>query len=586
MRIKNVGWVGALQVQLILALSLVGFQNCGQSFHSDFFEKSEDTKVAQTETPDENHDLEASVFDRVQKGDSSIIEIEPDSEQLSILENISEQEFAILIEKPSDHQCEDLSKSPGKSIHDDQGKCWTHPSLNEPSENPPASAPPNSLSLVILTLPNDINELRTLIAKTARSLLLVPLGRLPEPIEMPEDTSPPITTKIQLKPAKRTVNVKSSEQLKSALSSAQPGDHIVLASGNYTGSYSIHKSGSAELPIVIRSAGKLGAVFSGKFAVSGSDVWVWNLKFYGAQSGLSIIGSRHKVVGCWFEAWGTMPTTTTNNSADAVTDIAVAMPHRTDNLEIAYSTFTKPAGFSGWKPGYIQWMRFGIRGRHIADQASYNTHIHHNHFYDFPAKADPKNYRSGQCDAIEVAPIGGDFNIYTLIEFNLFENIRDPGTGSIIDIKGGAGGTARFNAAVNSPGRIDLRSANNWTVEGNYLENTGGISVYGHKHTLTDNRMTGNGSILLLKGVVETNANHHEGNRVRDPVLKCNSGPLKVGTDFSSTSDQFPVVNAIIEGHAGAVALGLQTNTVQRGAICPATRAKKLRSDEVGANAF
>lgn len=54
--------------------------------------------------------------------------------------------------------------------------------------------------------------------------------------------------------AERTVNVSNASELSNALSNAAPGDHIVLANGTYSGSFSTSVHGSREEPIVIRSA--------------------------------------------------------------------------------------------------------------------------------------------------------------------------------------------------------------------------------------------------------------------------------------------------------------------------------------------
>lgn len=57
--------------------------------------------------------------------------------------------------------------------------------------------------------------------------------------------------------ALRTINVSSFSALQSALNSAQPGDHIVLAAGVHTGLLSVsNKRGTAANPIVIRGAVK------------------------------------------------------------------------------------------------------------------------------------------------------------------------------------------------------------------------------------------------------------------------------------------------------------------------------------------
>lgn len=61
--------------------------------------------------------------------------------------------------------------------------------------------------------------------------------------------------------ALRTVPVATAAQLRDALAAARPGDHVVVAAGEYEGAFDIHASGTAECPVVVRSAAAGQAVF-------------------------------------------------------------------------------------------------------------------------------------------------------------------------------------------------------------------------------------------------------------------------------------------------------------------------------------
>jgi hypothetical protein len=73
----------------------------------------------------------------------------------------------------------------------------------------------------------------------------------------------------------RTVNVSTASQLTTALSNAQPGDRIVLASGTYSGGFTGSRSGTAQNPIVV--TGPRTAILSGSldkgFKVAG-NYWI------------------------------------------------------------------------------------------------------------------------------------------------------------------------------------------------------------------------------------------------------------------------------------------------------------------------
>jgi hypothetical protein len=70
------------------------------------------------------------------------------------------------------------------------------------------------------------------------------------------------------------VNVSSSSALSSALSNAQPGDRIVLAAGNYSGSKRVTgRSGSQANPIVV--CGPRSAVWTGDFRADDMNWWIF-----------------------------------------------------------------------------------------------------------------------------------------------------------------------------------------------------------------------------------------------------------------------------------------------------------------------
>ena len=93
----------------------------------------------------------------------------------------------------------------------------------------------------------------------------------------------------------RTVNVASSAALTSALTSAQPGDKIVLAPGTYTGSFRPTIDGTLAAPIAIQGQSKTGVIFDG----SGNTNWIFDLssRRYIILENFSIIHAKQTIRG-------------------------------------------------------------------------------------------------------------------------------------------------------------------------------------------------------------------------------------------------------------------------------------------------
>lgn len=376
--------------------------------------------------------------------------------------------------------------------------------------------------------------------------------------------------------ALRTIKVYNPTQFQSALADARAGDHIVLADGVYSGSFGIDKTAAPDNPIVILSDNLNQAIITGKLTVEGAYIQVWKIKFHGPDARMEVSGNRHKVIACWFEGWGS------GNSSYP----ALGLPKRNDHLEIAYCMFTKPAGLPSFTPQGEYPLRIGIRGRHRLDldQVSFDTHIHHNYFVDFPKKQG--SYHSGQSDAIEIAPVFIDADTRWIIEYNLFEDIKST-DGSIIDVKSGRKDLVQYNTAVNCNGRMDIRSSQQTTMQFNWLENTKGIAVLGAEHKLIGNHVLGGGSIVILKGngVGPSTTGYDQ---VKNCLLRCNVGTLRIGLDWSSTGVEYPPVNTTVEGHnPGNISWGIYSGrTFIPDYSCSPEQAFKLTPAQVGPGAL
>ena len=111
-----------------------------------------------------------------------------------------------------------------------------------------------------------------------------------------------VTSGDELPTPLRTVNVSNRSQLDDALSSALPGDDIILANGNY-GSTPINptQSGTALNPVVIRAANRTGAWIPGvSFPAGSHDIHVHDIDLRNT-SGTDLRGKRNWLIRCWLK---------------------------------------------------------------------------------------------------------------------------------------------------------------------------------------------------------------------------------------------------------------------------------------------
>ena len=336
----------------------------------------------------------------------------------------------------------------------------------------------------------------------------------------------------------RVVRVTTGGELKEALETAQPGDHIVLASGEYRESeFEITRSGKPGQPIVIQAEQLLAARITRNITVTGSYVILYGLHLDGPDSGLRVGGIYSRILRCRFTDW----------RGNAVT------PTRGRGVEIAYCEFARPHPWLESERGSYP-LRIGIRPSHrTLDDYHYDAYIHHNHFHDFPEKPDPSQYHSGQSDAIEIGQTARGVNIPSgwVVEYNLIENHRQ-GHG-IVDIKTGRN-VIRYNTLVKCPGgRIDARTGGTGNIiASNWMENTGGISVLGGYHTVSGNTLLGGGRIAVLAGNIQwDNFSSNRYPRAHRTEVLGNEGELVLGHAYQD--DMLPASHTFVAGHSGSI---------------------------------
>lgn len=268
--------------------------------------------------------------------------------------------------------------------------------------------------------------------------------------------------------ALRVVNVSTSAALSSAVASAIPGDHIVLASGNYAALKINSKNGTAANPIVIRAANRLGATFNSgqlEFATSsyviidGMDWTANSTTKFTSSNNCRIMRSKFHLAETASLKW-------------IILQGANSHHNRIDHNE--FGPKTQLGNF------------ITIDGD--AAQASQYDRIDSNYFHDIGPRAE------NEMEAIRMGWSQISMSsAFATLENNLFVNCD--GDPEIVSVKSGDN-IIRYNTFRSSQGALSLRHGNRNSVYGNFMfgdgkSGTGGIRVYGQDHKIYNNYLEG-----------------------------------------------------------------------------------------------
>lgn len=316
---------------------------------------------------------------------------------------------------------------------------------------------------------NDTCAFDNLIVTTAGSATPTPTPTAtPTPTPTVTPTPTPTPNDSGYPNALRIVNVSSSSALSSAVAAAIPGDHIVLANGNYAALKINSKNGTATNPIVIRAANRLGAVFN-----SGQ---------------LEFATSSHVIIdGMDWTANSTTKFTSSNNCRITRSKFHLAETNSLKWIIIQGANSNR---------NRIDHNEFGPKsqlGNFItidgdASQVSQYDRIDHNYFHDIGPRA------TNEKEAIRMGWSQISMSsAFTTLEYNLFVNCD--GDPEIVSVKSGDN-TIRYNTFRTSQGSLSLRHGNRNSVYGNFMfgggkSGTGGIRVYGQDHKIYNNYLEG-----------------------------------------------------------------------------------------------
>lgn len=280
----------------------------------------------------------------------------------------------------------------------------------------------------------------------------------------------------------RKVVVSTVSQLRTAVQNILPGDTIEVVNGNYSfnGNISVTRSGTADLPVLIRAQNLHGAVLINESYFTLKQV------------------SYITIEGFLFRS----------------SDVTAIKTESCNNIRITKNIFRLEETTSN------KWVLIGGT-YNLIEPNSFNNRIDHNlfeekhqlgNFITIDGSPEP-NAKSSQYDRIdhnyfrnigprvnngmEAVRVGwSEMSLssgFTTIEYNLFENCD--GDPEIISVKT-SDNTIRYNTFRSSQGTLCLRHGNRNSVEGNFFlgggkAGTGGVRFYGDDHKIFNNYFEG-----------------------------------------------------------------------------------------------
>lgn len=190
----------------------------------------------------------------------------------------------------------------------------------------------------------------------------------------PPPSDPPSAVGCPASGYRRTVNVASSSALGSALSAAQPGDQIQLASGTYSGTVTISRRGTAADSITL--CGPSTAIIAG--AVHMTDAEYWRLQGFQVRDGwigIQMIRSSHnRIAGLNIHDVGHSGIKITDQSNDNVVQrnwihrtARTSKPGYGEGVYIGEGQSSATTAQRTANRNLIQWNRFGpdITAEHV-----------------------------------------------------------------------------------------------------------------------------------------------------------------------------------------------------------------------------
>ncbi len=270
--------------------------------------------------------------------------------------------------------------------------------------------------------------------------------------------------------------VKSPAEITAAMTTAQPGDTLIMANGVWTNSAIIFKGNGAEgKPIVLRAETPGYVILNGTstLRISGSYLIADGLRFVGGYSPSGAVvefRSGSSAHHCRLTNCAIVDYNPPNKSTDYKWVSLFGTHNRVDHCYFAGKTHLGTT-LVVWFPEHPHY--------HLVD---------HNYFGYRP----PLGENGGETIRVGTSDWSME-DSYTTVEFNYFE--RCNGETEIISNKS-CENVYRYNTFKDCEGTLTLRHGNRCTVEGNFFfgnrnSEAGGVRVIGEDHKVFNNYFSG-----------------------------------------------------------------------------------------------
>lgn len=278
--------------------------------------------------------------------------------------------------------------------------------------------------------------------------------------------------------AQVSTEVKSTAELLTAISTAKPGDEILLEDGDFNGeTIRFSAKGTIEKPIVIKAKNNGKAIVTVPVKIDGEHLSVEGIRF-SEKGNLEISGKNCRISRC---IW-----------SDAKSGKWLRVLAGSSEMEIDHNLFENKTNNREMDRN-CQLIQIVVRNENE------RHHIHHNLFREIPKGKTGNGFETLQLitENNPFDPPGGHSK--SIIEDNLF--IRCNGESEIISVKSN-GNIIQRNTFHACAGSLVLRHGDDNVVTGNFFfgdgeKNSGGVRLQGTGQIVANNYFNGLGQLSL-----------------------------------------------------------------------------------------
>ena len=374
-------------------------------------------------------------------------------------------------------------------------------------------------------------------------------------------------------PVGNAVTVDGPAALADALAAVPCGATILLAAGDYGGSFEASKTCSLSDPLVLRATGPQAARLTGQLRLLGAYLVVSDLTVDGGE--IVIRGSFNRVTRTLFLTPGGLEVRDTSSSRIDHNEFATPA---VDGVDIAFK-FSKDDRLPA-RDNMVDHNLFRSRTQPVGNGTDDE---------DDDEKHSSIGIYLGQFSARKGRQYMLDYGrTGTVIENNLFYDywrrkaIHVKSLGNFIQAN-----TFMLTDHRNRWSRVTIRHGQYNVISTNLVDGTTGLQIFEEHNSALDNVLLHGATLAVMGGGgEETQFGGRQQREAVDTLIAGNSGPLSIGVTYRRRPNKTPAIGTVVERHAGPIESLLEQETVIRtaGGAVPAG-ARRLSLEEVGLKA-